>query len=118
MPFPFIGPTYQTFSRNVGVERLMNLYVEVTESPGEAIKATYYGTPGIKTLTTLPDSPGRGLFFQDGHCFAVAGQTLYELTIAPDGSSVVVTTRGTVANDGQPVTMCSSGLNGHQLFVV
>jgi hypothetical protein len=91
---------------------------EVTESPGEAQRITYYGTPGIKTLTTLADSPGRGLFFQDGRCFAVTGGTLYELTIASDASSVTVTTRGTVANDGQPVTMCSSGINGHQLFIV
>lgn len=114
--FPFIGPTYTTQSRRAGVERLVNLYVEVTESPGAPVKATYYGRPGLEVEATLPDAPGRGIFAQDGRYFAVAGGTFLEITYPASG--VVATVRGAVANDGRPVTMCSNGANGHQVFVV
>jgi Phage stabilisation protein len=115
--FPFIGPTYQTQSTKVGVERLVNLYVEVTEAPDEPTQATYYGTPGLERLTTLAGGAGRGIFAQDGRCWAVAGQVLYELEYPP-GGAVTGTARGTVANDGLPVTFASNGIAGHQLFVV
>lgn len=116
MPYPFIGPTYQTQSRTVGSERLMNLYVEVTESPGEAKKATFYGTPGLLKVHSLANQPGRGLFAQDERCFAVAGADFVEVTsISEVGATVVV--RGQLPNDGQPVSISSNGKEGHQLFI-
>src|SRR5262245_44003736 len=105
MPFPFIGPTYQTQSVNVGVERLMNLYVEVTESPGEAQRTTYYGTPGLQTLNVFPDAPGRGVFAQDDRCFAVYGAGFFEVTQpVPILGGIAATFRGFVDNDAQPVS--------------
>src|SRR5262245_65653853 len=114
--FPFIGPTYQTQSLKVGVERLVNLYTEITESPIETERATYYGTPGTIILATLPDSPGRGIFAQDGRCWAVAGWTLYELTYASE-NVLQWTVRGRVANDARLVSFASHGMNGHLLFL-
>jgi hypothetical protein len=117
MPFPFIGPTYQTRSLNVGVERVINFYSEITESPDEATRAAFYGTPGLKLLLTLPDGPCRGLFAQDMQCFIVVGAYFIELIATLEGVMNAVS-RGFVANDGLPVTMCTNGVNGHQLFIV
>lgn len=71
-------------------------------------------TPGLRTFASAPESPGRGIYAepQSGRCFAVIGLTFYELFA--DGTK---TSRGTVAFDGNPATITTSGDGGAQLFV-
>lgn len=113
MALPFIGPSAPTQSVNVGVQRLLNLYVEVTEAPNEPLTATFYGRPGLTRLVTVPDQPGRALVSQDGRVWAVVGGTLVELF-----ANHSYTVRGPVANDGRPCSLHVNGPTGHQLFVV
>jgi hypothetical protein len=108
---PFCGPSYLTQSPIVDSERSVNLYLETMESPTAKTRGVLYPTPGLTLFATLPQSPVRGMFSQDGHCFAVGGPKQYEISDAG-----VVTELGTVAIDQYPATLCSNGQGGHQVF--
>lgn len=111
--FPnFLGPTYTLQSSLAGVERSVNLYPEYPTSPGAKSRVALYHTPGYSLFATSDESPGRGLFTEDGRCFTVIGHKLYEL--AADGTK---TDRGSVVYDNNPVTFCSSGDAGGELFI-
>lgn len=109
----FIGPSYRARSQAIAADRLVNLILEHTETDTEAKKATYYGTPGCKLMLTVATSGCRGGFSQDGRTFLVIGDTLYELNTALS----VATVRGTIPNDGQPVSFASNGRGGEQLAI-
>lgn len=77
------GATYTGQSVAIDGERAVNLFPEKVES-GHSKNLTGYitvGTPGLKLLGTLPDSPGRGLFPGDNRLFAAAGSHVYEMDI-------------------------------------
>lgn len=89
----------------------MNFYAERLERPNK-VEWVLYPTPGLTTFATAPESPGRGIFAQDGRCFAIIGTALYE--IFADGTR---TNRGTVATDQYPATLTTNGDGGGQLFI-
>jgi hypothetical protein len=60
----------------------------------------------------MNDAPGRGIFSHDGRCWAVGGDTLYEVN--SDGT---VTSRGTVALNSNPVTWDTNGDAGGELIL-
>jgi len=115
MDYPgFIGPSDPARSVNYNTERTINLYLErgragTTPATGGAL----YGTPGLRIFAALGGASVRGLFAEDQRAWAVAGDGLFELF-----ATGTFTRRGTVADDGQPVTFASNGRQGHQLFVV
>ena len=109
---PLVGPTYESRSVAADAQRCMNWYPERMESGTAKAPLVLYPTPGLSVFVTLPDAPVRGLFAQDGRCFGVAGASFDEIL-----ANGTVTHRGTVANDDQPVTMCSNGRTGHQIFI-
>lgn len=114
MKYPyFVGPSYVSQSLVADAERSVNWYVEPLEAPGAKARFALYPTPGVTTFASASESPGRGLFAtDDGRLFAVIGHVLYE------SSSVgVLTTRGTVVFDSNPVTFCTNGDGGDQLFI-
>jgi hypothetical protein len=120
--FGFIGPSYSVQSRSVADEECINLFAETNESGGAFDQAQAYGgreyvnlksyfrTPGLSVFSALPQSPVRGSFYALGRLFVVAGAGLYELS-----SSGAQTSRGTVANDGNPVSIA---FNNIQLLIV
>ena len=109
-----IGPTYTARSPIVDAERLVNWFPEITDGNATGQnQLAYYPGPGHRPFVTLPDSPVRGLFYQNGRCYAVAGSSFYTLTI--NGG---YTQLGSVDPAFQPATMCSNGPNGHQVFIV
>lgn len=113
MNFPsFVGPAYQSQSPLADSERCINLYPEVMESGGAAQSSALYPCPGFESFSTFPEGPIRGLFAQDGRCFAVVGFKFYE--IFSDGTN---TEHGEVALDGNPATISSSGDAGGELFI-
>lgn len=113
VPYPgFCGPSYQSQSRLAANELCINYYVERTEVEGGRAQFALLPTPGGKHFASITDSPGYGLFFQTGRCFAVAGVSFVELD--PVGT---VTFRGAVTEDGRPVTYATSGDAGHELLV-
>ena len=108
----FVGPAYQSQSPLADSERCINLYPEQMESAGAAKPAALYPCPGFTSFTTFPEGPIRGMFAQDGRCFAVVGFKFYE--VFSDGTS---TEHGEVASDGNPATISSSGDAGGELFI-
>lgn len=92
-------------------EELINLYVEVSESPGASSPAALYRIPGASTFATLTATGCRGSYTHDqtGRCFQVMGASLVEIN-----SAGVETVRGTLAVDGNPATIST---NGDQLLI-
>src|ERR1051325_8061392 len=84
------------------------------QADGAAKRAYQLGTPGLRSLGTAAGSRGRGVFTQDGRSWTVIGDTLYELTFAP----FTATSRGTIIDDGLPVSWASNGDGGSQLAIV
>lgn len=77
-------------------------------------------TPGKRLLTSMPTFPNRALFFMDGRGFAVNGEVVYELfeDVDDDGlPALSALSRGVVATDTRPATICSNGDGGRQLFI-
>src|SRR5205085_1262861 len=70
------------------------------------------GTPGLRRLVTLTGPGGvRGLYTASGgRCFAVCGQTLYEVF-----SGGTQAARGTMTSNTGPVSMAD---NGVELIIV
>lgn len=108
----FVGPAYQSQSPLADSERCINLYPEVMESGGAAASTALYPCPGFTSFTTFAEGQIRGMFAQDGRCFAVVGFKFYE--VFSDGTSAE---RGSVALDGNPATISSSGDAGGELFI-
>lgn len=96
-------------------EKTTNLFRSTIEAQGAAKTAYLLGTPGLRTLGSVTGpGAGRGVFTQDEQTWSVVGSTLYEL----DLPSFVATARGTILDDGQPVSFASNGDAGRQLAVV
>ena len=108
----FVGPSYTSTSPLADGERTVNFYPESIEAPGATTKMALYPTPGLTAFTTLPLSPVRGIFGQQGECYAVGGPGLYAVT-----STGGVTALGTVAIDANQATLTTNGDGGRQLFV-
>lgn len=126
--FNFIGPAYESRSRNVACDRLVNMYPEVVESgtgASQGTKYALYGTPGRLLFATLSDSPGRCIVsnnipsaYQSPNTafYAVAGSTLF----AVDGAGVE-TVLGDVGNDlfaGMPAFPANIIVLGDDLIAV
>jgi hypothetical protein len=89
----------------------MNFYPERLEV-GEGQQTVLYPTPGLETFSESTSGPCRGLFSQNGRCFTVMANTLYELNAAGTFTSL-----GTVAGDANPATFATNGDGGDELFV-
>lgn len=116
----FIGGGYQSQAVTFDSQRCVNLYAEIDESQqGKGDHVGFLiGTPGKKTLLTLPTSPGRGkgLFTaSNGRCFVVSGNTLYELVQNSTTLAWSYLTWGTLNTDTGPVSMTENGI---QLVIV
>jgi hypothetical protein len=109
----FIGPSNTTLSYKYDFERTINFYTEVSGAGVPKSKLAMIGTPGLRLRWELAQSPVRQLFYQDGRLFAVAGGGFYELF-----ANYTSTLYGAVARGFEPVTICSNGSDGHQLFIV
>jgi hypothetical protein len=110
----FTGGSHTERSLAINAERTVNLYRSTVESQGAAKQAYLTGTPGLRPLGEVGTSGCRGRFTQDGRTWAVIGATLYEETFGPYTS----TARGTIVDDGLPVSCCSNGDGGGQLAIV
>ena len=108
----FVNAAYRSQSPVADQEALINWYVEQMESPGATVRMALYPTPGVETFASVPQQGGRAMFAQAGRVFTVIGVKLYELF-----SNGTTTERGTVADDGQPVTISSNGDGGQELFI-
>jgi hypothetical protein len=123
MRFGFVGPSYTAKSSIVANEECINFFAETLESQGASVPVrayggatatalrSYFSTPGLGLFgSALPTGPSRGLCWTGTRLFAVGGINLVEL--AADGTQ---TARGTVATDGNPVSIAWSNT---QLLII
>lgn len=119
MRFPgFVGPSYVSQSPLAAIQRCMNWYVEQIEVGGESAQSVLYPTPGCATFwadgEAPAESPVRGMTEQNGRCFAVVGQKLYE--IFSDGTKTDRSPSG-VARDNNPAVFAANVDAGDELFI-
>lgn len=108
----FLGGSYQSEAATADDERTVNFFFEKMQSEGAPVRNTLYPTPGVTSLATGTQGPGRAHFAMDSREFAVIGTTLYEVD-----SAGALTSRGTVALNSDPATISSNGDGGGQLFI-
>jgi len=114
----FCGGSNTERSRAIDAEKTVNLFRSTVEAQGTAKQAQLLGTPGLRRLGTAGTIGGRGLFTQDGRTWAVIGDTLSELFFDATGAVATYLTRGTIPDDGKPVSFASNGDGGSQLAIV
>lgn len=107
----FLGPTYVS-SSSMSRERCINWFLEKNESPNAPTPYAMLPSPGVSVFASVSQAPIRGMFAQLGRAFFVAGFALYELF--SNGTTIQ---RGTVNNDGKPVTFNANGDAGNQLWI-
>lgn len=108
----FVGPSYRSQSYVADQEECINRFVEAVEGPGAPFPTVLLPVPGFRSFATSPVSGCRGMYTDaSGRCFAVFFSTLYEISVLG-----VMTARGTLATDANPVTFCTNGPDD-QLFI-
>jgi len=113
MKFPgFVGASYESQSVLASTQRCVNWYVESIEIGSEPFQTVLYPTPGCESFVSASESPVRGMTEQNGRCFAVIGQTLYEVN-----ADKTLTSRGTVARDASPATFSANVDAGDEIFI-
>ena len=93
----------------------MNWYAEPAQVPGESGPMALYPTPGVTSLVTADDAPGRAMIAVKDRTFCVMGRTLYEIS-----STYVLTSRNPstpMVDDGKPATISWNGDGGGELFI-
>lgn len=108
----FCGGSYVAQSPYASNERTVNFYLERQEIPTGKSRDVLYSIPGVSLLTTHTNTGGRAHFAQAGREFCVIGSSFLEVNAAG-----TVMSRGTVALDQYPATICSNGDAGGQVFV-
>lgn len=81
---PLATNSYQSRSRPLSSQRLVNLFGEVQPDDAKA-KIPLFGTPGLVRHATAGDGPIRGLHVMKGALYAVSGTSLYR--IMQDGTA-------------------------------
>lgn len=79
----FIGPSYESRSKNVDAQRCINLYPELNElgTGKEKEVASLIWTPGLSSLCTVGDGPIRGAYTaSNGELFVVSGSKCYQVS--------------------------------------
>lgn len=116
MHYPnFIGGSYTSQHATADTERLVNWYVERSESSGSKAPAMLLPTPGVTAFHSSGgwNAPVRGMFALNGRAFGVLGERFYEFSstgAATGGHSMTFT-------DTSPAYFASNGDGGEQLLV-
>ena len=109
----FVGGAYTSRSPTLADEACINLFPITLESQTNAKKTALLSTPGLKKVLGVATSSTRGMFSEDGRTWCVTGGTLYELDLV----ALTAISRGSIANDGLPVSFASNGRGGEQLAI-
>lgn len=110
MRIPFARHSYQTRSKSLSTQRLVNLYPEANPQDTKAPVALI-GSPGLVEFCDLGiDKPVHGLHKMNGVLYAVCGNTVFSIN-----SVGTVTTLGTIGANSDRVIMAN---NGDQIAIV
>jgi hypothetical protein len=108
----FVGGAYSAQNPVSANETAVNWFASAVETPSGATPAEMLPTPGLSTVATASVGGCRAAWAGDGRCFFVFGDTLFELD-----ATLALTSRGTVALDGNPATISTNGDAGNQLLI-
>lgn len=112
-PFPaLVGPSYQGASHVADFERCVGFYLEAQSAPGAVFPWSLLPLPGLTSVATPAEGPGRGLWSQDGRLLRCAGFKIYEVDRA-----WAHTDRGSVVMDARPAQFASSGDAGAEVAI-
>lgn len=109
MKIPFVGPSYQTKSLNADAQRSINCFLE-TDHASPRVPVAMYGTPGLRLLRTLDDSPIRAGIVMGAQSYVVAGSTVYRINAAFAAVSL--------GNIGTTTGAVSMAQNGTQVLIL
>lgn len=103
----FLGGSATMHTASQSAETCINLYPEISESPGAKNTLALYGTPGLRRYALLLESYGvRGLFSAaNGRVFVVCGRVLFEIF---QGGSIII--RGTLLSRTGAVSFAENAL--------
>lgn len=110
----FVGGMYTAISPTFGADQCVNAYAETRRVDGSAKQKCLIGTPGLRRIVTGSGTGNRGWFSQDGLTVTVIGPNLYAFT----ASTGVLTSLGTISDDGGMCSFASNGQGGDQLAIV
>lgn len=103
--FGFLNGSFNVRSPSFDRQRLVNGYIEPSESGTSRSPAVLYGTPGLLAWLTLSTGRIRGMIrFNDNLAVVVAGTGVWTVT-----SAKVATQIGTIVNESATVSMASNG---------
>jgi hypothetical protein len=110
MPFvPLLGGNYQGRSIAAASRRLaVNLYPEANPEDGQPLApVTYYGTPGLRILTTSPnvENVRNAHRATNGNLYVVVGPSVYAIS-----NTFVWTLLGSVVDGTTPLSFADNGL--------
>lgn len=114
----FCGGSNAERSPIADAELTVNLFRTTTEAAAAAKPGSLLGTPGRRRLGTVATTGGRGIFTADGRTWTGIGDTIYELTFDATGAVSSATARGTLLDDGLPISWATNGDGGLQLAMV
>lgn len=109
----FCSGSYTSRSPTLDDEATINLYPVTVESQSNAKQKALIGTPGLRRIMSVATTGCRGKFSEDGRTWSVIGGVLYELDLTTN----TATSRGTITDDGKPVSFASNGRGGEQLAI-
>jgi hypothetical protein len=114
----FVGGSNAEAAPGLDAELTVNLYRTTVETEGAPKAAYLRGTPGLRRLTAVGRTGCRGIFYQDGRCWTVIADGVFELGLDPlTGAILTGVLLGTLIDDGHPVSWASNGDGGNQLLV-
>ena len=119
MRHPWIPSAYAGRSITQESARLVNLYAELSSTPGSASVAMLIGTPGLRLFSAGISSPVRGAIQgPDGICYAVQSNVLLSISATGQASPALghlTTSTGCVsmAENG----LLSAGIGGNQIAI-
>ena len=116
MKIPFIGPTYQSRSQNISVDRSINFFPEINPQDAKSIMALI-GTPGTSLFANCGQGPLRGMHVWNNQIWAVSGNQVYSVTTTGSVASVgsIGTSAGRVSMVDNGISV--AGLGGSQMMI-
>lgn len=118
MKIPFVGQTYPSRSRNISVERSVNLFPEVNVYGDSRNIAAMIGTPGTELFKFTGANIVRGMHPFNGRLYVVASNQFFYIDDAQQMSASL----GTLATSSGRVCIkdngtASGGIGGDQLII-
>jgi hypothetical protein len=111
---PFLGGSYVSRSTNLADQRCVNLYLEMVETKDGKEAGGFYGTPGLKRMSTVGPGPIRGFYAAPGipnQLFVISGNQVWVVGTDLQGLKLY----GTLATSSGSVPMVA---NPGQLLIV